>query len=207
MIVGGRELLRDGLYHPGRTDVSKALLYRRHQPDAKHASWAGRWGVNHRQLRVNLLWRAEYETLELLGSCTNDFRVIKHNRSILTGSSLVGFLHSQERKKPISTALIVKKSIFLAEHTARGWFIPTEAGWQKLAAFRRGQKWPQKFSSGAYLPFIFGHNCKFANLINYNMQYIPCYSALYAQETLFLTQMSTFCCPKASKKSVNRDKS
>ena len=60
------------------------------------------------------MWRAEYETLMLL-----DFWVIKHNRSILTGSSLVGFLHSEQRKKPISTALIVKKSIFLAEHTAQ----------------------------------------------------------------------------------------
>ena len=76
-------------------------------------------GLNHRQLGVNQLWRAEYETLMLLGSCTNDFRVIKHNRSNLTGSSFVGFLHSEQRKKPISTALIVKKSIFLAEHTAQ----------------------------------------------------------------------------------------
>ena len=43
-------------------------------------------------------------------------------------------------------------------------------GWQKFATFRRGQKWPQK----------------------YNMQYIPCNNALHAQETLLLSQKSTF---------------
>ena len=31
--------------------------------------------------------------------------------------------------------------------------IAIRAGWQKLAAFRRGRKWPPKFSSAAYLLF------------------------------------------------------
>ena len=31
---------------------------------------------------------------------------------------------------------------------------PSRAGWQNLAAFRRGQKWPWKFSSSAYLQFF-----------------------------------------------------
>ena len=35
------------------------------------------------------------------------------------------------------------------------------------------------------------------------MQYIPCNSALLAQETPFLTQKGTFFCPKISKKCVN----
>ena len=66
-------------------------------------------------------------------------------------------------------------------------------GWQKLAAIWRGQKWPLKLSSNAYLLFcdkcvVFGRNCKFANLTQYNMQYKPCNSAPLAQETLFLTQ-------------------
>ena len=30
---------------------------------------------------------------------------------------------------------------------------PSRAGWQNLVAFRRGQKWPSKFSSSAYLQF------------------------------------------------------
>ena len=30
------------------------------------------------------------------------------------------------------------------------WYVP---GWQKLAAFRRGQKWPQKLLSGAHVLF------------------------------------------------------
>ena len=32
---------------------------------------------------------------------------------------------------------------------------------------------------------ILARNCKFANLIQYNMQYVPCNSALFTQETLF----------------------
>ena len=39
---------------------------------------------------------------------------------------------------------------------------------------------------------IFVRNCKFANQIQYIMQYVPCDSALLAQETLFLTQKGTF---------------
>ena len=56
---------------------------------------------------------------------------------------------------------------------------------------------------------IFASNALFlrviANLQNLlNMQYIPCNSALLAQETLFLTQKGTFFLPKISK---NRNKS
>ena len=63
------------------------------------------------------------------------------------------------------------------------------AGWQKLAAFRWRQKWPWKLSSSAYLLFSrqMRHR-KFANLTQYNMQYIPCNSELLVQETQFLTQ-------------------
>ena len=35
---------------------------------------------------------------------------------------------------------------------------------------------------------VFACNCKFANLTQYNMQYIPCNSAFLAQETMFLTK-------------------
>ena len=47
---------------------------------------------------------------------------------------------------------------------------------------------------------INAYNNKFANLIQYNMQYITCDSAPLAQETLFLTpKKKTFFCPKSSK--------
>jgi len=39
---------------------------------------------------------------------------------------------------------------------------------------------------------VFARNRKFAKLTQWNMQYIPCNSALLAQETLFLTQKGTF---------------
>ena len=39
---------------------------------------------------------------------------------------------------------------------------------------------------------VFASNRKFSKLTQWNMQYIPCNSALLAQETLFLTQKGTF---------------
>ena len=39
---------------------------------------------------------------------------------------------------------------------------------------------------------VFARNCKISNSNQYNIQYISCKSALLAQETLYLTQKSTF---------------
>ena len=66
-------------------------------------------------------------------------------------------------------------------------------GWQNLAAFRRGQNGHENFRQTRTYNFrdkcvVFVGNRKFANLTQLNMQYIPCNSALLAQETLFLTQ-------------------
>ena len=46
---------------------------------------------------------------------------------------------------------------------------------------------------------VFARNRKFANLTHQNMQYIPCNSALLAQETLFLTQNGTFFAKRSPK--------
>ena len=46
---------------------------------------------------------------------------------------------------------------------------------------------------------FFERNCKFAKLTQYNMQYIPCNSALFAHETLFLTQKGTFFAQRSPK--------
>ena len=71
------------------------------------------------------------------------------------------------------------------------------SGWQKLAAFRREQKWPQQFLSDVISYFrdkcvVFARKCKFTSLIEFKMQYISCNSALLAQETLFLTPKALF---------------
>ena len=63
--------------------------------------------------------------------------------------------------------------------------------WQKLAAFQQTQEWPQNVCQARICYFrdkvvVFAHYCKFANLIYYDMQYIPCNGALLTQETLFL---------------------
>ena len=63
----------------------------------------------------------------------------------------------------------------------------------------------KKISSGEYLFFfcnkciVFVRYCQIANLIQYDMQYIPCNSALLAQETLFLTQNGTFFAQRSPK--------
>ena len=49
-------------------------------------------------------------------------------------------------------------------------------------------------------------NCKFANVILYNMQYISYNSAILAKEKVFLTKKKPFFCPKSPKKGVNRNK-
>ena len=56
---------------------------------------------------------------------------------------------------------------------------------------------------------IFARNCKIANVIQHDMQYVPRNSAFVARETMFLTKKSTVFCPgtKSSKKCVNRDES
>ena len=68
-------------------------------------------------------------------------------------------------------------------------------------------KMATKLLSGAYLLFLrqmrrFCAYCKFANLIQYNMQYIPCNSALLAQETLLLTQKGTFFVQRSPKSAL-----
>ena len=46
---------------------------------------------------------------------------------------------------------------------------------------------------------VFARNRKFAKLTQWNMQYIPCNSALLAQEILFLTQKGTFFAQRSPK--------
>ena len=48
---------------------------------------------------------------------------------------------------------------------------------------------------------VFARNRKFANLTQYDMQYLPCNSAFLAQERLFLTKKAPFC-PKISKNTI-----
>ena len=54
---------------------------------------------------------------------------------------------------------------------------------------------------------VFARNRKFAKLTQQNMQYIPCNSALLAQEALFLPRKALFMPKDLLKKCVNRDKS
>ena len=85
-------------------------------------------------------------------------------------------------------------------------------GWQNLAAFRRGQNGHENFRQTRTYNFrdkcvVFVGNRKFANLTQLNMQYIPCNSALLAQEPLFLPKKTLFMPKDLQKKCVNRDKS
>ena len=66
--------------------------------------------------------------------------------------------------------------------------------WQPFGEEKNGQK---SFRQAGIFYFcdkcvVFARNGKFGNSIQYNMQYVPCHRPLFAQETLFLTQRSTF---------------
>ena len=50
-----------------------------------------------------------------------------------------------------------------------------------------------------YTIHVFLRNCKIVTLIQYSMQYLPCNSALLAQEILFLTQKGTFFAQRSPK--------
>ena len=49
---------------------------------------------------------------------------------------------------------------------------------------------------------VFARNCKFSNLTQWDMQFIPCNSALLAQETLFLTQKGAFFAEKSGRPTI-----
>ena len=82
----------------------------------------------------------------------------------------------------------------------------SESGWQDLAGFRRGQNGHETFREARIYNFrdkcvVFARNLKFSNLTQQNMQYIPCNSALLAQEALFLPKKALFM-PKDLQKKV-----
>ena len=75
-----------------------------------------------------------------------------------------------------------------------------------MAAFRRGQNGHENFRQARIYNFrykcvVFARNLKFFNLTQYNMQYIPCKSALLAKEALFLPKKALFM-PKDLQKKV-----
>ena len=74
----------------------------------------------------------------------------------------------------------------------------------KISKNRQAQEWSQIFRLVRICYFrnkcvVFARNSKFANLTQWNMQYIPCNSALLAQKTLFLTQKGTFFAQRSPK--------
>ena len=117
-----------------------------------------------------------------LGQLSNNFGTFLSNIGEILGQLLTLLLPPSSIPMPPSfpTLPILCPSLVL---------IPP--GWQKLAAFQLGQKWPLNcyFHDKCV---IFAHNCKYANSIQYNMQYTPCNNALIAHKTLLLSQKNTF---------------
>ena len=73
--------------------------------------------------------------------------------------------------------------------------------WQSFAGSKEGN---ENFCQARIYNFrvkcvVFARNRKFAKLTQWNMQYIPCNSALLAQETMFLTQKGTFFAQRSPK--------
>ena len=81
-----------------------------------------------------------------------------------------------------STQLVLPTEADLTRHLKARTESP---GWQKLAASRRGQKWPKNFRQSSIYFFddkciVFARNYKFANLTQYNFKYQPCNNAFLA---------------------------
>ena len=79
------------------------------------------------------------------------------------------------------------------------------AGGRSWQHFGEGRKDHKNFHQARVYYFrdkcvVFARNCKFAHLTQYDMQFIPYKSALFAQETLFLTQKGTFFAQRFKKK-------
>ena len=73
------------------------------------------------------------------------------------------------------------------------WLIITRQGGRSWQPFREDKNSHKSFRQARICYFrdkcvVFACNCKFANSIQYNIQYVPCNKALFAEETLFLTQ-------------------
>ena len=80
-------------------------------------------------------------------------------------------------------------------------FVQGGRTWQPFVG---GKKGDENFRQARSYSFrdkcvVLARNRKFANLTQCNMQYIPCNSALLAQETLFLTQKGTFFAQRSPK--------
>ena len=72
--------------------------------------------------------------------------------------------------------------------------LPSEQGGRSWQPFGEGKNGHQSFRQPRICYFrdkciVFARNCKFANLIQYSKQYVPCNDALLAQETLLLSQV------------------
>ena len=70
-------------------------------------------------------------------------------------------------------------------------------GGRSWQPFVEGKKGHENFRQARIYYFgdkciLLAHNPNFANLTQYNMQYMPCNSVLLAQVTLFLIQKGTF---------------
>ena len=77
------------------------------------------------------------------------------------------------------------------------WWSSLKQGGRTWQPFVGGKNGHENFRQARMYNFcnkcvVFARNRKFAKLTRWNMQYIPCNSALLAQETLFLTQKGTF---------------
>ena len=127
---------------------------------------------------------------------------VRQNRIYIHGVTKLSFQHCRDKSaanRELHTideyAKSEQLSVVGAERDECRWCVRwRHAEWQKLAASRRLQNLPQIFRQAPICYIydklvVFARNCKFANLIQHIMQYMLCDSALFAHETLFLTNI------------------
>ena len=144
-------------------------------------------------------------------NCSREQNQINLLRSkFLLNRHLIG-THKNHINLNISVSLIAQLKHKEGKSPNSSYFDILTQGGRSWKPFGEGKNAHKNFSQPHICYFrnkcvIFARNCKFANLIQYNMQYILCNNALLAQETLLLSKESTFM-PKGSNKCVNCDKS
>ena len=94
------------------------------------------WGEPKQNIDYNNNYKKEQVRVNKINS------VITSLQSVIAFSKWSATWRVAKRRKQMTDQRLVLVTLWLS------------AGWQKLAAFQRGQKWPQKKSSGVYLLFL-----------------------------------------------------
>ena len=161
---------------------------REQTPPGKNIQWYSYFFKSYYNMSTNTLHNTIFNEIQVY--CSVLFWQCLHEKCKINQELVLKYLHN------VWVALHLR----VCAHRER-------AGWQNLAAFRRGQKWPWKFPWSTYLQFSrqmrrFCANSqiysKVCNIYHVIVHFLPKKHCFWPKRHFF--------CPKISKKCENRDK-